>query len=120
MLKKHGGHASVDPSPYPATHHSVGGDDPLKGQMSPGRGDALTLRWASGQAYQNWCVWGQVGLVLLGKTPGCRAPRLRRPWMDTRGFSREGVALALLLICCGVIPLGLSLPIGTKRGQEDQ
>lgn len=26
--------------------------------MPPGRGDTLTLRWATGQAYQNWCVWG--------------------------------------------------------------
>lgn len=26
--------------------------------MPPGRGDTLTLRWATGQAYQNWCVCG--------------------------------------------------------------
>lgn len=24
--------------------------------MPPGRGDTLTLRWVTGQAYQNWCV----------------------------------------------------------------
>lgn len=48
--------------------------------MSPGRGDTLTLRWATGQAYQNWCVWGGgAGRGRNGisrKGPCCSAIRL--------------------------------------------
>lgn len=64
------------------------------------------------------CVWGRNGTSRKGPRPlGSKAVQTLEGHL---GLSRGGVALALLFICCGVIPLGLSLPIGIKGGQEDQ
>ena len=87
-------------------------DNPFKRQMSPGRGDTLTLTWARRTNTSEFVGGGRCG------SSGCEDTGMQAPGL--RQGSCFSLAVALLLICCGVVPLGLSLPTGIKRGQEDQ
>lgn len=59
---------------------------------------------------------GGLGLELPEKAKGSKAEQTRDG--HTRGLAGSA-ALALLLPCCGVFPLGLGFPTGTKGGRED-
>lgn len=84
----------------------------------PWRGTTVTLRWATGQVYQNW---GRVGVALPGQGPLAEPQGWQTPGRVHQGEAGRGFRTARP--CCqfaeGLL-LGLSLPTGTERAQEDQ
>lgn len=101
--------------PLPATH-TQGGGITLSRDKCPLGGVTLTLRWATGKCIRSR---GRTGDSLEGlAAAGAEAAQtLGWTYQPGAGLQRDWGSLP---IHCGVLPSGLSLPTGTREGQEGQ
>lgn len=109
LFEKQGGHISWHPCPtLPSTSLRV---------ETQGSFNTLTL-----DVGHRAGVSDGGGGALPGEAPAVGLQGWQMKEEDTTTWPERcfGIAVALLLIGCGGIPLGLSLPSGTRGGQEDQ